>query len=39
MKILENLGVDALEIRQGILKSIEEKDYNCSGNDKNFNDY
>ena len=28
MKILENLGVDSLEVKQGILKAIEEKTYN-----------
>jgi len=25
MKVLENLGVDAVEIKQGILNAIEEK--------------
>ncbi|EKE03537.1 MAG: ATP-dependent Clp protease ATP-binding subunit clpA-like protein [uncultured bacterium] len=30
MKVLENFGVDVLEIKQGILKAIEEKSYNSS---------
>jgi len=30
MKVLENFGVDVLEIKQGILKAIEEKNYNLS---------
>lgn len=32
MKVLENLGVDELEITQGILKAIKEKEYNYSKN-------
>jgi len=32
MKVLQNLGVDVLEIRQGILKAIEKKNLNQSMN-------
>lgn len=37
MKILENLGVDTLEIKQGILKAIEEKKYNISSSNDDVN--
>lgn len=36
MKVLENLGVDELEITQGILKEIKEKKYNDLKNNDEF---